>query len=173
MFNLRKDYNQTAQARAAEQISPSAVGLLEPKTIEINGYKFIISKMPCTVAQEVMFNLPIGLVPLLGNFTNAQEMVFKMLSYCERVYTDGQPSVKLISKEIIDNHIPDINTLLQLEQECIQYNFGFFNLERVLTFLQPALSRVESKISGILTDFLDKSLQAAEQAFGNSKQSTH
>lgn len=167
MFNLRKDYNQTQQTRITEQISPSAAGLLEPKAVEINGYKFIISKMPCTVAQEVIFKLPTGLIPLLSNFTQTEDMAFKMLSYCERVYTDGQPNVKLISKEIIDNHVPDFQTLIKLEQECLQYNYDFFNDGRVLDFLNKGLSHAESRVSGILTDLLDKLLQAGAQHSGN------
>lgn len=166
MFNLRKDYipqNKNAQ----QSLTDSSAGLLEPKTVEINGYKFIISKMPCTVAQEVIFKLPTGLIPLLSNFSQTEEVAFKMLSYCERVYEDGQPNIKLISKTIIDNHVPDFDTLIKLEQECLQYNYDFFNDGRVLDFLNKGLSHVESRASGMLTDLLDKLLQAGAPLSGN------
>lgn len=166
MFNLRKDY--TPQPKSPVQdLTMSSVGLLEPKTVEINGCKFIISKMPCTVAQEVIFKLPTGLIPLLSNFTQTEEVAFKMLSYCERVYGDDRPNVKLISKEIIDNNVPDFDTLIKLEQECLQYNYDFFNDGRVLDFLNKGLSLAESKASGMLTDLLDKLLQAGGPLSGN------
>lgn len=167
MFNLRKDYQAKEQSIATPQqpqnLSASSQSLLEPQQIEVNGYKFIISKMPCTVAQEVIFKLPTGLMPLLSNFTQTEEMVIKMLSYCERVYDDGRPNVPLINKHIIDNHVPDFSTLMLLEQECLKYNYDFFRDGKLLDFLNKGVSLVESKASGILTDLLDRLLQAGVQ----------
>lgn len=156
-FNLRKDY-KTQQIEQPAAKSPTASILLQPKTVDINGYKFVISKMPCTVAQEVIFKLPTGFLPMLDKFTESQEMAFKMLSYCERVYSDR--NVPLISQAVIDNHVPDFQTLLQLEQECLQYNYAFFEKGKLFDFLNKAVCHVESRASGILTDLLDKLLQA-------------
>lgn len=170
-FNLRK--NQEAATTATvnkaniDKLPDAAKSLLEPKMVEINGYKFVISKMPCTVAQEVIYKLPTGLVPLLSNFSQAEEMAFKMLSYCSRVYSDDRGCVQLISKVVIDNHVPDFSTLTQLEAECLKYNYDFFAQGRALTFCQKALSHVESKTSEILTDLLDKLLQAGKQHYTN------
>ena len=173
MFNLRKNFdaatNQSAQSntQAENSVNIAASNLLEPKAVEINGYKFIISKMPCTVAQEVIFKLPTGLIPLISNFSQAEEMAYKMLSYCERVYTDGRPNVPLISKALIDNHIPDFDTLIKLENECLAYNYDFFANGKLLGFLNKGLSLAESKASAILTDLLDKLSQAEKQATSN------
>lgn len=173
-FNLRKNY-QAAENNNIQKpvdLNTSAGILLKPKEIEINGYKFVISQMPCTVGQEVAFKLPTGLIPVLGNFTQAEDMYVKMLSFCERVYDDGK-RVKLINKDIIDNHVPDFQTLLLLEREVIEYNYGFFNSEKILTLLNTLLSRVELKASKILTDFLDKLLSADGLRSTNSEQSIH
>jgi len=45
----------------------------------------------------------------------------------------------------------------------IEYNFGFFDTDKLLTLLNGLLSRAESKVSGILTDLLDKLLLAEKQ----------
>jgi hypothetical protein len=168
-FNLRKNSTQTAEN---EPQTPKKE-LLQTKTVEINGYKFVISKMPCTVAQEVIFKLPTGLIPLISQFSQSEEMAFKMLSYCERVYTDGRANVGLISRALIDNHVPDFDTLIKLEEECLKFNFDFFEQGKVLSFLNKGLSLAESKASGILTDLLDKLLSADVQRFTNSEQSIH
>ena len=152
---LRKDYEK----QKLNEAQPTTRTLLEPKKIEINGYKFIISKMPCTVSQEVLLRLPAGLIPLVKNFSQSEEMAFKMLSYCERCY-DGQPNVPLISKVIIDNHVPDFDTLIKLEQECLAYNYDFFQNGKAWTSLTKIVSLAESKASKILTDLLDRLLQA-------------
>lgn len=171
-FNLRKDYKQNTTQSVQDNAQSPRKELLQAKTVEINGYKFIISKMPCTVAQEVIFKLPTGLIPLISQFSQSEEMALKMLSYCERVYADGQSNVRLISKALVDNHVPDFDTLIKLENECLQFNFDFFAQGKVLDFLNKGLSLAESKASGILTDLLDKLLSAGVQRFTSSEQST-
>jgi len=167
-FNLRKNFETPkAQSAPSNETTVTNSNLLEPKTVEINGHKFVISKMPCTVAQEVIFKLPTGLVPLISNFSQAEEMAYKMLSYCERVYTDGRPNVPLISKALIDNHIPDFDTLIKLENECLAYNYDFFANGKLLDFLNKGLSLAESKASAILTGLLVKLSQAEKQATSN------
>lgn len=175
-FNLRKDYKQQQQPQMQQQtqtLSASSRTLLEPKEIEINGHKFIISKMPCTVAQEVIFNLPNGLIPIISDFKKAEEQAFKMLSYCERVYTDGRGSIPLISKAIIDNHVNDFDTLRKLEWECLQYNFSFFMDGRALNFLNEGISLAKSSLSEILTDLLGKLSQQERQHYGSLNTDTH
>lgn len=167
MLKLRKDFEAHQETKKIEAVSPSGANLLQPKLIEINGYKFIISKMPCTVAQEVIVKLPAGFLPMINNFAQSQEMAFKMLSYCERVYEDGRSNAPLISKEIIDNHVPDFDTLIKLETACINYNFDFFENGKAWNFLNKGLCLAESKLSGILTDLLDKLLQAEKLHSGN------
>lgn len=168
-FNLRKNYQPEQAQIPPVQMSASAQTLLEPKEIEINGIKFIISKMPCTVAQEVIFNMPAGLIPVISEFKRTEEQAFKMLKYCERIYLDGRPNVPLISKEIINNHIPNFDTLIKLEYECLKYNFDFFGNGSALTFFNQAASLVKSNISEILTDLLDKLSARGLQASGSLK----
>lgn len=139
---------------------------LEPKEIELNGIKFIIRKMPCTVAQEVLIRMPQGLVPILANYSVTEEMAFKMLSYCDRIYSDGRV-VKLINKDIINNNIPDFKTLMELEKTCMEYNFGFFDFGGIVLSLEKLLSRAESSLSKMLMDSLDKLLQAEKQPSEN------
>lgn len=155
---LRKDYEK----QKLNETQPTTRALLEPKVIGVNGYRFVISKMPCTVAQEVLFCLPTGLMPMVKNYGKSEEMALKMLSYCERCY-EGNPNVPLISKTIIDNNVPDFDTLFKLEQACVAYNYDFFQNGKVWDFLNKAVSLAESKASAILTDLLDRLLQAGTQ----------
>ena len=155
-FTNRRDY---------QPLSESSKTLLEPKEIEINNLNFIISKMPCTTAQEVLINLPQGLIPVLSDFSKYETYIFKMLSYCERVYDNK--SVPLVSKAIIDNNIPDFDTLMKLELECLKYNFDFFGDGRALTFCQGAGSLLKQWLTETLTASSDKLLHRAEQLFGN------
>ena len=162
MFQFKNQYKQQQEINKKIQDNPNSAPsmvLLSPKEVNINGNKFLISKMPCMTAQEVIVRIPAGILPLINQYTISEEMVVKMLSCCQRIY-DDKPNVPLISKEIINNHVPDFDTLIQLENECLKYNFDFFNQGKVLTFLAQGLSLAESRLSAILTDLLDKLLQA-------------
>ena len=163
-FTNRQDFQPSV-------LPESTKTLLEPKEIEIDGFKFIISKMPCTTAQEVLVNLPQGLIPILSEFTKYEKYIFKMLSYCERVYEDK--SVPLISKEIIDNNVPTFDVLYKLEFACLEHNYGFFGDGRALIFWNEVASLVKSNLSEILTDLSGKLFQAAEQLIGNLNTPTH
>lgn len=160
MFQFRnKEQQEINQTIASSPNSAPSIALLSPKEVTINNCKFLISRMPCMTAQEVIVRIPAGILPLINQYMISEEMVVKMLSCCQRVY-DDKPNVPLISKEIINNHVPDFDTLLQLETECLRYNYDFFNQGKALTFLEKGLSLAESRLSGILTDLLDKLLQA-------------
>lgn len=162
MFQFRNAAKEQAEIKQTINQNPNtapSIALLSPKEVTINGCRFLISRMPCMTAQEVIVRIPAGILPLINQYAISEEMVVKMLSCCQRMY-DDKPNVPLISKEIINNHVPDFDTLLQLENECLKYNYDFFNQGKVLTFLAQGLSRVESSLSGILTDLLDKLLQA-------------
>ena len=160
MFQFRnKQQEEINKTVSQTPNSAPSIALLAPKEVTINGCRFLISRMPCMTAQEVIVRIPAGILPLINQYTISEEMVVKMLSCCQRMY-DDKPNVPLISKEIINNHVPDFDTLLQLENECLKYNYDFFNQGKVLTFLAKALSHAESRLSGILTDLLDKLLQA-------------
>lgn len=167
-FNLRKDYKPQEEAVQPQAPLPaSSNSLLEPKQIEINGCKFIISKMPCTTAQEVLINLPQGFIPILSDFSRYKQYIYKMLSYCERVYTDGRGNIALVSEALIDNHVPNFDTLYKLEFECLNYNYDFFKDGRAWTFLNQGVSLVKSNLSEILTDLLGRLFQQAEQRSGS------
>lgn len=165
MFQFREEAKKQSEIKETISRNPNSapsIALLSPKEVTINGYRFLISRMPCMTAQEVIVRIPAGILPLINQYTISEEMVVKMLSCCQRLY-DDKPNVPLISKEIINNHVPDFDTLLQLENECLKYNYDFFNQGKVLTFLAKGLSHVESRLSEILTDLLDKLLQAEKQ----------
>ena len=151
MFNFR---NQKKEEIKNEYKAPEKM-LLEPKEVTIKGCKFVISKMPCLAAQEVIIRIGSGIIPLINQYAISEDMVIKMLSCCQRVYED-KPNVPLISKDIINNHIPDFEVLIQLENECLKYNYDFFAQGRLLNFLNKGLSLAESKLSKILMDLLDK-----------------
>lgn len=142
------------------------VNLLEPKEVEIDGQKFLISKMPCTVGQKVLVNLPQGFIPIFSEFTKYEQYIYEMLSYCQRVY-DDKDNVPLTTKAIIDNHVNSVETLLKLEWHCIEHNYGFFAPERVAPLLNGKLSKYHFNLTEILTVLLQYFFPQNKRPYGN------
>lgn len=148
--------------------------LINPKELEIEfegeKYKFNISKLPATVAREVISKYPISNVPKLGDYKVSEETMLKLISYTERVYDDRvQP---LTSKALIDNHIPSWEILVKLEAYMLDYNCSFFDIGKVLNSLKEWKALAQPKNIKTLMDSLVQLSQAAEQASKNSNEIT-
>jgi hypothetical protein len=148
--------------------------LINPKEIEIEfegeKYKFNISKLPATVAREVISKYPVSNMPKLGDYKVSEETMLKLISYTERVYDDRvQP---LTSKALIDNHIPSWEILVKLEAYMLDYNCSFFDIGKVLNSLKELKALAKPKNIKTLMDSLVQLSQAAEQHLKNSNEIT-
>lgn len=136
-------------------------GFLEPKEIEINGARFIISKLPCTAAREVVYKYSTSNIPKVGNYAASEEVMLKLVSFAARITPDGG-ALRLTSKALVDNHVPDWETLTKLEWEMMRYNCSFFQNGKASDFFQSLGALAKSKVTEILTDLLAKSLPVAK-----------
>lgn len=148
--------------------------LIEPKEIVINfedvEYKFNISKLPATVAREVISKYPISNMPKVGDYKVSEETMLKLISYTERVYEDRvQP---LTSKSLIDNHVPSWEILVKLEAYMLDYNCSFFDIGKVLNSLKEWKALAQPKNIKTLMDSLVQLSQAAGQPLENFKEIT-
>lgn len=148
--------------------------LIKPKEIilkfEDEEYKFNISKLPATVAREIVSKYPVSNMPKIGDYNVSEETMLKLISYTERVYDDRvQP---LTSKTLIDNHIPSWEVLVKLEAYMLDYNCSFFNLGEVLNSFNELKALAQPKNIKTLMDSLVRFYQAAEQHLENSKPAT-
>lgn len=140
--------------------------MIEPKEIEIRGKKFIISKLPATVGREVLFKYPTSNIPKIGDYAVSQEIMLKLLSYTAIVLPDGG-NIELKTQSLVDNHVPDAQTLILLEKEMFMYNFDFFQDGTASAFLAALEKRAIAKGSEILTTLLGRLSQAAKQPSTN------
>ena len=112
---------------------------LEPKEIEIDGAKFIISKMPAIQAQQAYGAImreckdegDIGMTYL------SEQTVVDILKYAALKDEDSVEVLEDIDK--INFACPNVSMLIKLEAAMIRYNFGFlFNgtLPKVLETLR-------------------------------------
>lgn len=127
--------------------------MIEPKEIEIRGKKYVISKLPATVGREVLFKYPTSNLPKVGDYNVSHEIMLKLLSYTAVVLEDGR-QIELNTQSLVDNHVPNAETLILLEKEMFMYNYDFFQNGTASAFLQALEKRAIQKGSEILTTLL-------------------
>ena len=135
--------------------------LLQPQEIEINGKTYRISKFPATVGREIIAKYPVSNMPKIGDYQVSEEIMVKLMSFVEVIA--GDRSIRLMTRELINNHVPDWEALAQLEWEMLQYNCSFLTDGKSLSFLEKLAHLAEQKISEMLTASLGKSSVRAKQ----------
>ena len=66
------------------------------------------------------------------------------------ILPDGRP-MRLETKALIDNHVPDWETLIQIEYASMRHNCSFFRNGKASHFLAEVMSLALTKISETLT----------------------
>lgn len=140
--------------------------MIEPKEISVNGKKFIISKLPATVGREVLFLYPTSNIPKVGDYKASQDIMLKLMSYVAVETADGK-QVELKTQALVDNHVPNAETLILLEKEMFAYNFDFFTNGNASNFLKALEKRATQKGIEMLTTLLERLLQAGKQPSKN------
>lgn len=146
------------------------MNLLEPKLIEINGRAFIISKYPATVGREIMLKYPLSNIPKLGDYKAGEEVMYKSLSYTavpKPKPTDIQDCVHLSTRELLDNHVGDWETLVKLEYAILEYNCSFLQNGLISNFLSDISQNIPQWATKILTDSLQQLSRKEEQPSTN------
>lgn len=153
------------------------MSMLEPKEVEIesqNGSKktYIISKFPAIAGREIVCKYPVSGMPKLGDYEVNEETMLKLMSFVAVKVSSGD-QILLKTRDLVDNHIPDWETLGKIEIEMMSYNCSFFQQGKISGFLDSIKATAQQLISSTLTDSLEQLLQTAKLASKNSEKNTH
>ncbi len=70
---------------------------------------------------------------------------------------DGnQQYVALMTKDLVNNHVPDWEALFQIETAMIEYNCSFFGDGKASDFLNELLVKLQASTTKTLTDLLEQ-----------------
>jgi hypothetical protein len=147
--------------------------LLSPKEVTVKGLdeverKFTISKLPALVGREIIAKYPLSALPKIGDYAVNEETMFKMMQYVA-VSNDQGGFMRLMSPEMINGHVGDWETLIQIEREMLEYNTSFFKGGFVQNFTAMLLEQAAPLLSRILTSSLQALSQANLQVGSNSE----
>lgn len=123
---------------------------------------YLISKFPATAGREIVTKYPVSNVPKLGDYQQSEEVMLKLMCFVQVVSADGHKTA-LTTKQLVDNHVPDWETLARLEFAQLEYNVSFFGKGLNSDFFGSISQKAAAWISQTLIPLLAASSQTAKQ----------
>lgn len=117
--------------------------------------RYVISKFPAIAGREIVAKYPLSGMPKLGDYQVNEETMLKLMSYVA-VPGENATNLQLTTRALVDNHVPDWETLAKLELAMMEYNCSFFANGRVSGFFEGIAQKLPSLITKILTDSLQQ-----------------
>ena len=136
--------------------------LIKPKEVQIKDVDdiektFVISRLPAVTGREILAKYPLSNAPKIGDYEVSKEAMLKMMAYVCAV-SDGE-EIPLKTQTLIDNQVPDGESLIRLELEMLKYNTSFFGTGGNSGFLPFLISKVGSSLPSVI-----KTLMASLQS---------
>lgn len=153
----------------SEFIQPKEVTV---KTLSGEEKTFVISKLPATVGREIITQYPLTALPKVGEYKLNESLMLKLMSYVGVCVEGREEPLRLSTRALVDNHVPDWEALARLELHMMDYNTSFFASGKASTFFAGLGAKATRKITETLTGLLANSSPPAKQPSTSSEQST-
>jgi hypothetical protein len=136
--------------------------LRNPESVEIellDGSKkaFILSDFPAVAGREILTQYPVTGMPKLGEYKSNEQIMFKLMSFVGVEVEGRVEPLRLTTAALIDNHIPDPETLMRVEYAMLQRNCSFFRNGKGSDFFGRLLKDAVGKLMSTLTASLPAS----------------
>ena len=95
----------------------------ETKEIILAGATFVLHKIPPFQGRAIMILYAPGEDGIVKAGAS-QEGLLKMMNYVSVKTGEGKNEIALSTEALINNHLPDTQTLLKLEAEMLDFNFS-------------------------------------------------
>lgn len=150
--------------------------LIKPEQITLNDIdgnecKYNISRVPAIESRELITQYPLTALPKVGDYNENQAKMFKLMNYVERVTPEGH-GIRLTTPDLINNHVPDGETLIRLEGAMLNYNTNFLKVARISKGLTGFSANIEQLITRIATNLSASFSQKNKQPRKSSRKST-
>lgn len=119
-------------------------------TNERTGHQFIICKIPAIVGRELSKEYFNSNLPVIGSASASTKAMARLLSYVDAVKEDGD-TINLGTCDLIENHVEDSDELRWLEDEMVNYNFGFLGSTNPLSAILTLLKQISGASSDTKT----------------------
>lgn len=140
--------------------------LLQPKEFKVktpDGIEktYVLSKFPAIQGREIIAKYPLSAMPKLGDYAVNEETMLKLMAFVG--VTIGDNTLPLTTRTLVDNHVPDWETLARIEMAMMEYNCSFFANGRSLDFLTAIAQKAQALLSKTLMDLSAQSSRRNSQ----------
>jgi len=130
--------------------------MIEPKEITIETQRgesrvYVLSKFPAIQGREIIAKYPLSAMPKLGDYQVNEETMLKLMAFVA-VPQEGREPLRLTTRALVDNHVPDWETLARIEFAMMEYNVSFFGNGKGSTFLEAITQKAQAFLSKTLMD---------------------
>lgn len=123
---------------------------------------YLLHKIPAIPMRKIVAIYPVANMPKLGDYPQSEAIALELLSYVKARTADGH-EIQLSNSALINNHVPDVETLFRLEAAMLEYNISFFSKLRNSGSLTDWAATSLPKILSTLTASLQASSQTEKQ----------
>lgn len=103
--------------------------------------------------REILAGYPLAILGKEHTYQNNAKAMRNLMRYCSILTGEGEgEQVHLVGDALINEHVPDWWTLVQLEYACLKYNCSF--LEGT-----DLVSTVKTSMASMLTNLLQEQLE--------------
>lgn len=138
----------------------------EPKDVQVMGKDYVIHKFHVIEGREIVTQYPISGMPKLGEYKTNEALMLKVLAYVG-VRNEAGGLLMLTTPALIENHVPDWETLVRLEWACMEYNCSFFSNGKASSFLDNLLQTLLTSATQMLTGSLEQLSQKGKPPSGS------
>lgn len=128
-------------------LKPSEIVLTDGEGVDRT---FVLSKFPAILGREIVTQYPTTAMPKVGDYKTNEALMMKIMARVGVPRDSGEPLL-LSTPDLVNNHVPDFETLLKLEWAMMQYNCSFFRNGKVSTFFGFIAQQARALISETLT----------------------
>lgn len=135
--------------------------LLKPKEVTLKDrdgleHTYVISRLPATEGRELVTQYPLTAAPKIGDYEKNEALMLKLLSRVAVKRDDGT-ELRLVTRALVDNHVPDWEVLAKLEMAMAEYNVSFFGSGQASTFFDAIARQAQQWITQTLIPSLQSS----------------
>ena len=123
---------------------------------------YILGTFPAVAGREIIAGYPLSGMPKLGDYKVNEEMMLKLMAHVGVMVEGRAEPLPLSTRALVDNHVPDWETLARIEMAMMERNCSFFRDGRALSFLQGIAQQAQGWISETLTRLSEQSSKAGK-----------
>lgn len=118
---------------------------------------FVLHKFDAIAGREIVANYPVSNLPKLGEYRASEAIMLKAMAFVG-IRLDGRDEpLMLATRDLINNHVQDWETLAKLEWAVLEYNCSFFGNGLTSVSFGEWMEKARPWISQMLTALSEQS----------------